>query len=485
MTPSQQLLWERVRAFVFDDPQSPLTFTQRLARENGWSVGFADRVVDEYRRFVFLAVASGQEVTPSDEVDQAWHMHLTYSRSYWRELCGKILGTPLHHGPTRGTPSDADRHRQQYVGTLAMYEQTFGNPPPSDVWPSVEERFSDSRRHVRVDRHQVWIVPKPWKLFRLSRLKSTRNLVLSIAPLFLAVTLNPLDMKGPEFLGFYAILMTVTVLGALLLRYVLRPGENAATEPLDPYQVACLAGGVEGAIQAAAASLVHRGAIEVGPLSDLGNSSRDIRLSVRHGSPEDANELEQRIVAACDNSYGSRFGYVCSYAKPAAEKIQHRLEAWGLLVPSDGIQACRWVPALLMLVTVGLGIAKIIVGVQRNRPVNILVIMVISFAFAAFCFFKRPHRTHAGSALLKTLKSENSKLREKRYLPEHLLGPEQIALTAALFGLPTIATGEMLLLPDAWKFRNGPPLTGSSGCSGGSCGGGGCGGGGCGGCGGD
>ena len=95
-------LWQRIAAFEFDPVDAALPFSRRLARDNGWSDAFAQRAVEEYRRFVFLAMVAGHPVTPSDEVDQVWHLHLCYTRSYWEDLCGEVLPRPLHHGPTRG-----------------------------------------------------------------------------------------------------------------------------------------------------------------------------------------------------------------------------------------------------------------------------------------------------------------------------------------------------------------------------------------------
>ena len=137
-------LWTRLLAFELDDPQATLTFTRRLARENGWSVGYASRVVAEYKRFVYLAITAGHEVTPSDEVDQAWHLHLTYTRSYWDGLCGDVLGRPLHHGPTKGGEVEGERFERQYEETLASYRQAFGEEPPSDIWPPASVRFGEA-----------------------------------------------------------------------------------------------------------------------------------------------------------------------------------------------------------------------------------------------------------------------------------------------------------------------------------------------------
>lgn len=144
-------LLERLEAFQLDDPTAALTFSRRLARENGWTHDFALRVVDEYKRFVYLAMTAGHEVTPSDEVDQAWHLHLTYTRSYWDEMCGNVLGRPLHHGPTKGGEAEGERFEDQYERTLESYRRAFGQEAPSDIWPPAEVRFGDAAYFVRVN----------------------------------------------------------------------------------------------------------------------------------------------------------------------------------------------------------------------------------------------------------------------------------------------------------------------------------------------
>ena len=65
-------LWERIRAFSFDEPGTQFTFAARLARENGWDHGYAWRVLDEYRKFMFLAATGDHVMTPSEDVDHAF-----------------------------------------------------------------------------------------------------------------------------------------------------------------------------------------------------------------------------------------------------------------------------------------------------------------------------------------------------------------------------------------------------------------------------
>ncbi|MEZ5324080.1 MAG: hypothetical protein R3F19_03350 [Verrucomicrobiales bacterium] len=154
------VLWQRLQEFPFDESGVALPFSSRLARENGWSHSFARQVVEEYRRFLYLGMCAGHPVTPSDEVDQAWHLHMVYTRSYWDDLCGGVLGKSFHHGPTRGGDQEAAKYRQWYGETLSTYAAEFGVTPPSDIWPQVDERFSTSRNFRRVDTGANLVVPK-------------------------------------------------------------------------------------------------------------------------------------------------------------------------------------------------------------------------------------------------------------------------------------------------------------------------------------
>ena len=85
-------LLDRLEACVLDDSDAAFPFSRRLARDNGWTPTYTQRVIREYKRFAFLAVAAGHLVTPSDPVDQAWHLHLIYTKSYWKHFYGEVLG---------------------------------------------------------------------------------------------------------------------------------------------------------------------------------------------------------------------------------------------------------------------------------------------------------------------------------------------------------------------------------------------------------
>ena len=142
---SDDPVWQRLSEFELDDCDAILPFSKRLARENGWPIDYARRVADEYKRFLYLAVTQGVPVTPSDEVDQAWHLHLLYSRHYWGELCGKVLKTDLHHGPTRGGSNETNKYREWYERTLHLYETCFGEAPPCGHLAKLEATFRQRR----------------------------------------------------------------------------------------------------------------------------------------------------------------------------------------------------------------------------------------------------------------------------------------------------------------------------------------------------
>lgn len=152
---------ERVERFEIDPGGKVLTFSSRLARENRWSSEYAERVIREYKRFCVLAIHAGHPVTPSEAVDQAWHLHLTYSRSYWDRFCGTVLGRPLHHEPTAGGTAEGQKFHDWYTKTLVSYERLFRERPPSDIWPSPTQRFVHSGDWKWHNSARHWLVPRP------------------------------------------------------------------------------------------------------------------------------------------------------------------------------------------------------------------------------------------------------------------------------------------------------------------------------------
>jgi uncharacterized membrane protein YgcG len=170
-------LWCRIQAFKFDPPDAKLTFAIRLSRETGWTSAFAAQAIQEYRRFLYLAVRAGHPVTPSQEVDEVWHLHLMYTRHYWGVLCRDVLQTDLHHGPSLGGASEHAKYHGLYGRTLDSYARIFGAAPPAEFWPSPTQRFRPTPRVGTVDPATHWIIRKPtWPLW--PKLNVRRGMVL-------------------------------------------------------------------------------------------------------------------------------------------------------------------------------------------------------------------------------------------------------------------------------------------------------------------
>lgn len=153
-------LWKRLEAYQIGPETATLSFAGRLSRENRWEAAHTQAVIHEYKRFCYLAMTAGHEVTPSDAVDQVWHLHLTYSRDYWDEFCPEVLGGELHHGPTAGGAAEKARYYDQYAATLGVYEATFGEAPPPEIWPAAKRRFGKDPRAFRVNPADVMVLDR-------------------------------------------------------------------------------------------------------------------------------------------------------------------------------------------------------------------------------------------------------------------------------------------------------------------------------------
>lgn len=111
-------------------------------------------MIEEYKKFVFLGMAAGHRVTPSDEVDQAWHLHMIYTVNYWEEF-HKLLPRKFHHGPTKGGKAEDEKYDDWYSKTKESYERLFGETPPIDIWPPNQRRFGRQAMRLYLDEYVI------------------------------------------------------------------------------------------------------------------------------------------------------------------------------------------------------------------------------------------------------------------------------------------------------------------------------------------
>lgn len=503
MTSEHLELLQRLEAWSPDAPDAAFSFTRRLARDNHWPLRFAERVVREYKRFAFLGVAAGHPVTPSDQVDQAWHLHLLYTHSYWKEFCPEILRAPLHHGPTKGGAGERDKFNDWYGRTLASYRSFFVTEPPADIWPEPKQRFGDDIHFARVNTVRNWVVPKPVWIRETAFVLSAAGRRISgfwkwmmpacpwrlaaavlIAALFLSGCTGdhdfmtspgwPFDMTAGPFLMFFLIFWAAAAGWAMWWRRKARlpadAPENLLAE-LDAYEAALLAGGRNRALFAAVASLTHRGALEIDEKEHRLRSS--VLSSKRH-------PFEMRLHQRVANHPGCTFkeNSEASASWAEFESMEEKLGNLGLL--TTGRWNICFIPMLIGLTVPLIGFIKIIIGISRDKPVGVLFVLSLVSLGVALAFAVRPHRTRRGDAILKRLKEQHSELENLARTGE--ASPVLLALPLAvgLFGPSVLNDTPLADMEKKLQCNTGGVAGG--GCGGG-CGGGGCGGG-CGGCGG-
>ena len=135
----------------YSDIEIPKYIVERVAKENLWSDFFTFCVVEEYKKFLYLA--SITNVAPSFEIDQVWHAHMLFSKDY--EKTEKLLGKRIHHQPNIEGQSGKD----EYKNTFHIYWDTFGYNPPRKIWTTWK-----NYNHAYIDLNSHWVTPEgDWK----------------------------------------------------------------------------------------------------------------------------------------------------------------------------------------------------------------------------------------------------------------------------------------------------------------------------------
>jgi uncharacterized protein (TIGR04222 family) len=477
MSPASTELLDRILAFNIDGHEPvALPFVARLARENGWSRSYADRVLYEYKRYMFLAATSSEPVCPSEDVDAAWHLHLTYTRNYWKRFCGEVLGTPLHHDPTRGGAAEADKHLHMYERTLATYRAMFGTEPPADIWPPAVQRFGQDLKHRMVNTAHNWVIPKD-PIKRILGITAAGLTVAAFVPGCVGGNFNPFDLVGANFLTFLIPVMIAAVCVGRVIRSRMRmtgPQPSDDDVSLTWEQVAYLSGGYPRLITAAIARLVENGAAV---LSE--DKSRIVPGPYR---PSDSFSPVERVVLTA-----LPLARTPTDMKQLNALVQSEFDSQAVLLEQEGfvlslsrrtgIYLGSAMPLLLVLLL--LAVPRLVMGIESHKPVGYLLATIVIGGFTGMflSLIGTCRLSKRGENLLVRLRGQHDDLRTGS--DYGMAGSTGLAV--ALFGTAVLTVSGMNAL-EAWfprqtsKAQNGC----GSGCGGG-CGGGGCGGGGCGG----
>jgi len=134
---------DRNKGVNFQNIQLPQNFAFFFARHHLISIQRANIYIDEYKKFLYLSHVTKLEQTPSEEVDQVWHYHITYLEDY-KSFSSQKMGTEFfHHNPADGTTEDDVKYRGVYESTKSGLMSFFGHINQY-AWPSAQVRFSQS-----------------------------------------------------------------------------------------------------------------------------------------------------------------------------------------------------------------------------------------------------------------------------------------------------------------------------------------------------
>ncbi|NCO04625.1 MAG: hypothetical protein GW939_00585 [Candidatus Magasanikbacteria bacterium] len=107
----------------------PELLIPRIEKEHGYSLNMATALVREAKRMLYLSAREKTVVSPSHDVDMAWHEMLMFTRFY--QEFAEFIGKFIHHDPTPGPPDGGNI----YKATKQKYQEAFGEKVDQTLWP--------------------------------------------------------------------------------------------------------------------------------------------------------------------------------------------------------------------------------------------------------------------------------------------------------------------------------------------------------------
>jgi uncharacterized protein (TIGR04222 family) len=466
-------LWSAIQQFPLDDPDAALNFSHKLAAQQKWSAAFTQKAIEEYRKFIFLCCIAPKGASPSKVVDEVWHLHLTYTQSYWIEFCKNTLGKDIHHHPSKGGNEEDHKHEQWYVDTLQLYEMVFESPPTADIWPPPKKEPPQ--------------IPKPTP----RKQSKTKALIILLLLLpfainaFLYHQLSPFALKGLQFLVFFPLLAICSILCFVILQYrrnrlLIKLVTDDFPTDATIFQVTHFLYGKHRAIQTAIIDLTRRSLLEVVTQFLIVRKNRYI---------EQDNELNPLVKEfLMEKEEYVNYDMIAFNWYKEQDAVHPILEGLHHLAYQKETPVKRF---HFLIIPLAIGILRIFQGLANNKPVDYLMFEMLAVVLLSLIVESAFSR--------KRMLFNKAKELSKAHYHDQLLHPDEVVNDFAfkgnsaiqLFGDGIILAAIFAAYPAINHTRlinvdlNYGGFSSGDGCSsgGGSCSGGGCGGG-CGGCGG-
>ena len=297
--------------------------------------------------------------------------------------------------------------------------------------------------------------------------------------------MNPFELTGFSFLGFYVLLGTAVIIG---MRAWIRHLESAEAPPAqnmtDPYLIAHLRAGENEALRVATVALLDRGLLV----------AEGDKLKTKNGNAFDAvkRPIEKAILQHFKSPGEGHEIFKDVGAKTACYSYEKVLKEQRMIADA-GTYAQRGLPVAIALgVLIAVTWTKINIAFAAGRHnVGFLVALTVVFGIVAVVFWFKRH-TAPGDAMLADLRSLFSRLKGRAKSLRPGGQTNEAALLAAVFGLSALSAASFPFMENLYPAKSrdgsgcgssfsGSSSSDSSSCSSGSSCSGGCGGGGCGG----
>lgn len=354
-------LWNNIREFSLNEPGAVITFSQKLKDQQKWTASYTDRVIEEYKKFIFLCCISPKGASPSKAVDEAWHLHLTYTKSYWIDFCKNTLNKDIHHYPSKGGNAEDHKHEEWYRETLELYKKVFGVDAPPDIWP------------MGVQQGQV--IQEPDFVYDTNLVFSMLGIMLTpfVFIYFAYGEFIPYLLTGPEFLIFYPVFV-FALLGVYVLvqwrkrNFYYQLVKRHFTNDANIFQQASFLYGKHTAVQSAIVDLLRRDLLEIR------EDKKFVVHTRRYSQPAaEVNPLIRSFLKAADHE-------VVSYEEIAAnwyEESKFVHPALGPLHQFVEKKETFWENGIYSTITAIIGILRLIQGMVNDRPVVFLVFEMV------------------------------------------------------------------------------------------------------------
>ena len=249
--------------------------------------------------------------------------------------------------------------------------------------------------------------------------------------------MNPLNLNEPRFLLLYVPLLVLTFIGSVALRRRRRLPGGAPLPPdmdLPPYPVALLVGR-GAALEAAVASLVHSGALELH--DGVPFPSKPL--------PQGAHPLEDALHTAVSQGVRDPAG-LRRAAESELQREEAALRRRGLLVDPEAFKRHQYQSFLPMALVLALGIVKVGVEMHRDRPVGLLVFILLGAAIASVIVWSggESRLSRRGDAVLAALRRTHQALHMSVGSEGALrrVSPGNLALAVGLYGTAALASSQ-------------------------------------------